>query len=130
MVVCALLLSYRPIYRLANIMLTKIKPKKTRKPAAAVVDPIKATLKAQLPPGCIKERKPRKAKPVADLSAATLSTEKVAKRLDVCPQAVRNLIAHGRLKASRPGRDWLVSEADLRAYLKVRRGPGRPPRAK
>lgn len=108
-------------------MLTKIKPKKTK---AAAVDPVKAMLKAELPPGCIKERKPRKAKPAADLSVATLSTGKVAKRLKVVPQAVRNLIAHGRLKASRPGRDWLVSEADLRAYLKVRRRPGRPPKAK
>lgn len=107
-------------------MLTKIKPKKTK----AAADPVKAMLKAELPAGCIKERKPRKAKPPADLSVATLSTEKVAKRLKVVPQAVRNLIAHGRLKASRPGRDWLISEADLRAYLKVRRRPGRPPKVK
>lgn len=116
-------------------MLTKIKPKKTKKPAGAL-GPVDRTL-SQRPLGTFKpaQRKPRKAKPVADLSVAdlsvaTLSTDKVAKRLDVCPQAVRNLIANGRLKASRPGRDWLVSEADLRAYLKVRRGPGRPPRAK
>lgn len=111
-------------------MLTKIKPKKTKaaRDASTAVD---VTL-SQRPLGTFQpaQRKPRKAKPAADLSVATLSTGKVAKRLKVVPQAVRNLIAHGRLKASRPGRDWLVSEADVRAYLKVRRGPGRPPKVK
>ena len=112
-----------------KIMLTKVKPKKS-KPSRAALDPVKCERIVQLREGYIKENKPRKAKPAADLSVATLSTQKVAKRLKVVPQAVRNLIAHGRLKASRPGRDWLISEADLRAYLKVRRRPGRPPKAK
>ena len=50
------------------------------------------------------------------------SVAKVADVLDVCPKTVRNWIDRGELHAYRPGgRQYRISEADLRAFLEKRR---------
>lgn len=53
-----------------------------------------------------------------------LTTADAAAALGVSAVRVRQLIAAGRLRAERLGRDWLIDEAALEA-VRVRR-PGRP----
>jgi len=57
-----------------------------------------------------------------------LTTRQVAERLHVIPQRVRQLIDAGELKATKYGRDLLVEEADLAAYLRRPRHRARPHR--
>jgi excisionase family DNA binding protein len=57
-----------------------------------------------------------------------LTTTEVAARLGVIPRRVRQLIAEGRIKARKNGRDWLISEAEVRRFAAKPRRPG--PRAK
>lgn len=47
-----------------------------------------------------------------------LTTVQVAERLHVTPETVRGMIADGRLRAVKPGRHWLVDEADLAIDLR------------
>jgi excisionase family DNA binding protein len=55
-------------------------------------------------------------------SAPFYSVAKVAEALDVCTRTVRNWIDRGELHAHRPGgRQFRISEADLRAFLEQRR---------
>ncbi len=56
--------------------------------------------------------------------AKLLTTTDAANKLGVTPRRVQALIASGRLKAHRIGRDWLISSLELES-VKVRR-PGRP----
>lgn len=55
---------------------------------------------------------------------APLTTAEAAEALGVTPQRVRALIAAGRLKADKVGRDWLIAPPDLEA-VRIRRS-GRP----
>ncbi len=58
-----------------------------------------------------------------------ITTRDAAARLGITPQAVRMAIKRGRLRARKFGRDNLIEEADLQAYLSTRRrrlsGPDR-----
>lgn len=58
-----------------------------------------------------------------------LSIADAATRLGIDPSRVRVLCRSGRIKAQRPGRDWLIPEGAIVAYEGQRRGPGRPRRA-
>jgi excisionase family DNA binding protein len=51
-----------------------------------------------------------------------LTTAQVAGRLGVSVRRVQALIASGRLKARKVGRDLFVSEADLRRYKPLPQG--------
>jgi excisionase family DNA binding protein len=53
-----------------------------------------------------------------------LTCATAAGRLGISSRRVRQLIAAGRLRALKHGRDWLIREADL-ARVAVRK-PGRP----
>lgn len=53
-----------------------------------------------------------------------LTTAQAASRLGVSVRRVQAMIAAGRLAATQVGRDWMTSDAALRAVA-VRR-PGRP----
>ena len=49
-----------------------------------------------------------------------LTLREVANHLRLDPKTVRRLIAGGELAAYRLGREWRVSERDLRKYLSER----------
>lgn len=53
-----------------------------------------------------------------------LTTAQAAKLIGVAPSRIRRLILDGRLKAEKPGHDWLIKPADL-ARLKIN-PTGRP----
>lgn len=53
-----------------------------------------------------------------------LTTAQVAARLGVTPRRVQALIQTGRLRAVKPGHDWLIAEEDLASIAK--RHTGRP----
>ena len=55
-----------------------------------------------------------------------VSTAEAARELHISTQRVRQLIAAGRLKATRVGRNWVVQNEDLEAVRN--RIPGRPKR--
>jgi excisionase family DNA binding protein len=59
--------------------------------------------------------------PFADsLAPVYLTTRDVARRLGVHPQTVRRWIASGRLPATRIGKDYRISRADLDAARNAR----------
>lgn len=47
-----------------------------------------------------------------------LTVYEVAKRLRRKYYSTRNLIASGKIRARKEGKDWRVSEADLQAYIR------------
>jgi excisionase family DNA binding protein len=51
-----------------------------------------------------------------------LTTEEVAELLRVHENTVRQLIASGKLPATKVGRAWRVKKADVQAYLKANGG--------
>lgn len=53
-----------------------------------------------------------------------LTTAQAAQALGVSARRIRALIAAGRLRATRAGRDWAITEVDLAAV--ARRPVGRP----
>ena len=57
-----------------------------------------------------------------------LTTTDAAKRLGVTSQRVGTFIRHGRLPATRIGRDWMILSNDLDAFAERQRTNGRPPR--
>jgi len=57
---------------------------------------------------------------------ATINTIIAAKALGVTPRRVLALIQSGRLPARKLGRDWIISDRDLKKVM-VRK-PGRPPK--
>lgn len=56
-----------------------------------------------------------------------LTTAQAADALGVTAARVRQLIRAGKLPAHRQGRDWAIDPRAL-ARVRVRPGPGRPPR--
>ncbi len=57
------------------------------------------------------------------------TTETAARYLGVSPGRVRQLIIENRLKSEKHGRDHLIQEAALQAYLATgKKKPGRPPK--
>lgn len=50
----------------------------------------------------------------------SLTTKKAAARLGVNTSRIRQLILAGRLKATKDGRDWRVSERSVDAYARQR----------
>lgn len=52
-----------------------------------------------------------------------ITTNEAARRLGVGPRRLRYLIAGGRLKAQKIGRDWLVEEASVDAFVRLKSGP-------
>lgn len=57
-----------------------------------------------------------------------LTTKEAAEKLGVTVTRVQQLILAGRLPAEKKGRDYFISEEDLK--LVEDRKPGRPPKAK
>lgn len=55
-----------------------------------------------------------------------LTTAEAADRLKLQQITVRKHIQRGNIKAERYGRDWLISEASLKAFQVNRRSKGRP----
>ncbi len=55
-----------------------------------------------------------------------MTTREAAELLGVSTQRIRAMIAAGRLKAKRVGRDWLITRAELSKIGE--RKPGRPPK--
>jgi excisionase family DNA binding protein len=60
---------------------------------------------------------------------ANLTTEEAAELLGVSEAAVRQAIKRGRLRATKPGRDWQIARRDAESYLAERapKGPRRKP---
>ena len=55
-----------------------------------------------------------------------MTLTEAADRLGVAPATLRHQIRNGRLRASKVGRDWAVSEDEVRRYAALSRGrPGR-----
>lgn len=54
----------------------------------------------------------------------TYTTAEAAAKLNVTPRRVVALIQAGRLRATKHGRDWIITAADLAAVK--HRPPGRP----
>ena len=46
-----------------------------------------------------------------------LTTKQAAAALGVTDSRVRQLLIDGRLKGEKVGRDWIISEADIKKYL-------------
>ncbi|HUF04353.1 MAG TPA: helix-turn-helix domain-containing protein [Aridibacter sp.] len=59
-----------------------------------------------------------------------LTVKQAAERLGKTHWAVHYLIREGLLKAEKLGHQYVIKEADLRKYLKQKRDPGRPLKAK
>lgn len=56
-----------------------------------------------------------------------MTAREVAKRLRVTPWAVTEACRRGNLRATRPGKFWLISEEDFQAYLERHRNqPAEP----
>jgi len=58
------------------------------------------------------------------------SVAEAAAVLKLSAARVRLLCAQGRIKAQRIGRAWIIRPADLWAFQRKPRRPGRPPAAK
>jgi excisionase family DNA binding protein len=61
---------------------------------------------------------------------AVIGTTEAAKRLKLTVGRIRTMIGSGLLPAQKVGRDWLIDEADLEAFAKIERKPGRPRKKK
>ena len=57
----------------------------------------------------------------------TYTTTEAATLLGIKPGSVRALIARNLIAATRHGRDWLITQEALDAYLLARRPAHRPP---
>lgn len=59
-----------------------------------------------------------------------LSTHQAARLLKRSVSEIRRLCATGKLSAQRVGRDWVIREEDIAAYLPAKRGrPRREPKS-
>ena len=58
-----------------------------------------------------------------------LTVAEVATRLGIGSDLVARYCAQGRLRAEKPGRDWLVDPASVERFEQERRGRGRPPKS-
>ncbi len=74
----------------------------------------------------------REARPSAVLPSQDLSdyvtTQAAADLLGVITTSVNHLLASGRLKGIKLGRDWLVFRPSIEAYLETKSTKGRPPK--
>jgi excisionase family DNA binding protein len=60
---------------------------------------------------------------------ADVTLLEAAEVLGLAPATLRHQIRNGRLRAAKVGRDWVVSEEELKRYQALSRGrPGRRPR--
>ena len=57
-----------------------------------------------------------------------LTLAEAAKLAKLAPVTMRMLVKTERIPGQKLGRDWFVAASDVRAYLKTRRPPGRPPK--
>jgi excisionase family DNA binding protein len=73
-------------------------------------------------------RIPRKQLNSLPSPARTLSLAEAARESRLSPDTLRSQINKGRLKATKRGRDWVVSATDLLNYLESRDARGRPSR--
>jgi excisionase family DNA binding protein len=73
-------------------------------------------------------RIPRKQLNALPSPARILSLAEAARESRLSPDTLRSQINKGRLKATKRGRDWVVSETDLLNYLESRDTRGRPSR--
>ena len=55
-----------------------------------------------------------------------LGVSDAARRLGLSVGRTRKLVEDGRIRATRIGRTWVVKEADMQAYERKERKPGRP----
>lgn len=57
-----------------------------------------------------------------------MTLNEAAESLGVAPATLRHQIRNQRLQATKVGRDWMVSEGEIRRYAATSRGrPGRRP---
>lgn len=56
-----------------------------------------------------------------------LTVREVATRLGIDTSLVARYCAEGRLRAEKPGRDWLIEPESVDEFELERRRPGRPP---
>jgi excisionase family DNA binding protein len=61
-----------------------------------------------------------------NIAAGLLTTSQAAKRLEVNTSRIRQLIAAGRIKAIKQGRDWMIEASELDGYERGK--SGRPKR--
>lgn len=54
-----------------------------------------------------------------------LTLGEAAERLGVSPGTLRNQANHGRIKATKRGRDWMVTEGEVQRYGAEQRRPGK-----
>jgi excisionase family DNA binding protein len=59
-----------------------------------------------------------------------LTTNEAAERLHLSRSRILKLIAAFRLNAVKHGRDWQIDPADLAAFAKIERRPGKPRKEK
>lgn len=50
-----------------------------------------------------------------------LTLAEAAERLGVLPSTLRHQIRNGKLRATKPGRDWLVTEREVERYARENR---------
>jgi len=55
-----------------------------------------------------------------------VTTIEAAARLGISQQRIRLLISGGTLRATKEGRDWRITEKDLKVFEAAKRGVGRP----
>lgn len=55
-----------------------------------------------------------------------LSVKQVADQLNVTPALVRRYCEQGRLKAEKVGRDWVIDQKAVNAFVRKPRNVGRP----
>ena len=53
------------------------------------------------------------------------TTNRLAKAADVNPSSIRRLLAAGKLKGAKLGRDWIIPDDEAQRYLDARRNRGR-----
>jgi excisionase family DNA binding protein len=58
-----------------------------------------------------------------------LTVNEVASRLRIAPATIRAQIKRGKLKASKPGRDWFIEEPEVERYERESWTGGRRPEA-
>jgi excisionase family DNA binding protein len=59
-----------------------------------------------------------------------LTAAEVAARLGIDSSLVSRYCSQGRLRAEKPGRDWLIDPVSVEEFERERRRPGRPPVAR
>lgn len=55
-----------------------------------------------------------------------VTISEAAKILGIVPERVRLFMNQGRLRAIKAGRDWVTTRAEVEAFAKIDRRPGKP----